>query len=148
MYRFGHWCSFSRKAGTICGMTLQESVQLFVAIQSSIMAVSHIVQPHAWVDFFVWLRGKGAAGVFANGFLALWFGTLIAAFHPVWSGPAIVITLIGWAQVLKGAIAFIVPSLSMRGFARVSHERSQEFVFAGFGLLAIGALSWYVVLTA
>jgi len=29
------------------------------------------------VDFFVWLRGKGHAGVFANGFLSLWFGGLI-----------------------------------------------------------------------
>jgi hypothetical protein len=127
-------------------MTVQESVQLFVAVQSSIIAVSHIVQPHAWVDFFVWLRGKGHAGVFANGFLSLWFGGLIVAFHPVWSGPAIVITLIGWAQVIKSAIAFVVPSLSMRGFQRVSHERSREFVIAGSGLLAISALSWYVVL--
>ena len=127
-------------------MTVVESVQLFVALQSSIIAVSHIAQPHAWVDFFVWLRGKGHAGVFANGFLSLWFGGLIVAFHPVWSGPAIVITLIGWAQVIKATIAFVAPSLSMRGFARVSHERSREFVIAGFGLLAISALSWYVVL--
>lgn len=127
-------------------MSAVESVQLFVALQSSVIAVSHIVQPGAWVDFFVWLRGKGHAGVFANGFLALWFGALIVAFHPVWSGPAIVITLIGWAQVLKGAIAFVMPSLSMRGFERVSHERRHEFVIAGFGLAAIGAVCWYVVL--
>ena len=128
-------------------MTLQESIQLFVAIQSSVMALSHIAQPHAWVDFFVWLRGKGHAGVFANGFLALWFGGLIVAFHNVWSGLPIVITLLGWAQVLKATIAFAVPQLSMRGLMRVSHERSYEFVGAGFGLLALSGVAWYLVFT-
>jgi hypothetical protein len=127
-------------------MTLPESVQLFVAVQSSIMAVSHIAQPHAWVDFFIWLRGKGHAGVFANGFLSLWFGALIVAFHPVWTGPAIAITLIGWAQVLKAAVAFILPAVSMRGLARVSHERSHEFIIGGVGLLALSGVCWYVVL--
>ena len=58
-------------------MNLQQSVEFFVAVQSLVMGVSHIVQPRAWVDFFVWLREKGHAGVFANGFLSLWFGTLI-----------------------------------------------------------------------
>jgi hypothetical protein len=104
------------------------------------------MQPRAWVDFFVWLRGKGHAGVFVNGFLSLWFGSMIAAFHPVWSGAAMVVTLLGWAQVVKGTIAFVVPSLSARGLARVSPERSHEFVIGGAGLLALSAVVWYVLL--
>jgi len=51
--------------------------EFFVALQTLVIGVSHVVQPRAWVDFFVWLRGKGHAGVFANGFLSLWFGGLI-----------------------------------------------------------------------
>ena len=125
---------------------MPEAIQLLVAIQTSIIAVSHIVQPHAWVDFFVWLRGKGHAGVFANGFLSLWFGGLIVGFHPVWSGPALVITLMGWAQLVKATVAFTAPALSMRGLERVSHERSREFVIGGIGFLGISALSWYLVL--
>jgi hypothetical protein len=35
--------------------------------------------------------------VSAKGFLALWFGTIIVAFHNVWSGLAMVVTLLGWA---------------------------------------------------
>jgi hypothetical protein len=127
-------------------MTLHQSIELFVAIQTLVIAVSHIAQPRAWVEFFVWLRGKGHAGVFANGFLSLWFGGVIVAFHPVWSGPAIIVTLLGWAQVVKASVAFIAPQLSMRGFARVSPERSHEFVGAGVGLLAISGVCWYVVL--
>jgi hypothetical protein len=129
-------------------MNSQESIQFLVALQSLVMAISHIAQPRAWVDFFVWLRGKGHAGVFANGFLALWFGTVIVAFHNVWSGLAIVVTLLGWAQVLKATVAFVAPQLSMRGLMRVSYERSHEFVVAGVALLAMSGVCWYVVLAS
>ena len=127
-------------------MTLQQSVEFLVAIQTSIIAISHIAQPRAWVDFFVWLRAKGHAGVFANGFLSLWFGSIIVAFHQVWSGPAIVVTLLGWAQVVKALVAFAAPQVSMRGLARVSPERRHEFVIGGFALLAISVVCWYIVL--
>src|SRR5690349_8140494 len=129
----------------MCLMTPQESVQFLVAIQSLVIAVSHMVQPKAWVDYFVWLRGLGRTGIFLNGFLTLWFGTIIVAFHNVWSGPEVVITLLGWGQVIKAAVAFIAPSISMKGFERVSHERRHEFVIAGAVLLAISGVCWYVV---
>ena len=128
-------------------MTPQESIELLVAVQSLVVAVSHIVQPRAWVDFFVWLRSKGHAGVFANGFLTLWFGTIIVAFHNVWSGLAMVVTLLGWAQVVKGTVAFVAPQLSMRGFMRVAPERAHEFVIAGVMFLGLSGVCWYLVLT-
>jgi hypothetical protein len=127
-------------------MASHQSVELFVAIQTLVIAMSHIAQPRAWVDFFVWLRGKGHAGVFANGFLSLWFGAFIVAFHQVWTGPALVVTLLGCAQVVKGTVAFVLPQVSMRGFERVSHERRHEFVVAGAGFLVFSGFCWYVAL--
>jgi hypothetical protein len=128
-------------------MSPPDSIELLVAVQSLVIAISHITQPRAWVDFFIWLRGKGHAGVFANGFLSLWFGSIIVAFHNVWSGLEIVVTLLGWAQILKATVAFVVPQLSMRGLMRVSHDRTHEFVVAGVGLLALSGVCWYLVLT-
>lgn len=127
-------------------MSPQESVQLFVAIQTLVVGLSHALQPRAWVDFFIYLRSKGHTGVFANGFLSLWFGGIIVAFHNVWSGPEMVITLLGWAQMIKGTIAFLIPSLSMRGFMRVSQERSHEYVIAGVAFIAFSGLCWYIAL--
>jgi hypothetical protein len=127
-------------------MSLPHAIELFVAIQTLVIAVSHMAQPRAWVEFFVWLRGKGHAGVFVNGFLSLWFGALIVAFHPVWSGLAMVVTLLGCAQIVKGSVAFILPRVSMRGLARVSLDRRHEFVGAGAALLALSGFCWYLVL--
>ena len=125
---------------------MEHAVQLFAAVQCTVVALSHIFQPRAWVDFFLWLRSKGHAGVFANGMLSLWFGALIVAFHNVWEGLPIVLTLLGWSQVIKAFVAFVFPSVSMKGFNRVSHERSTEFVWAGLFLLAISGVLWYLVI--
>ena len=126
---------------------MEQAVQLFAAVQCTVVALSHIFQPRAWVDFFVWLRSKGHAGVFANGMLSLWFGALIVAFHNVWEGLPIVLTLLGWSQVIKAFVAFVFPAVSMKGLNRVSHERSSEFVWAGLFLLVISGVLWYIVFT-
>lgn len=126
---------------------MERAVEIFAAVQCSVIALSHILQPGAWVEFFVWLRSKGRAGVFANGFLSLWFGGVIVAFHNVWEGLPIVLTLLGWAQVIKALVAFVLPDVSMKGLQRVSHERSTEFVWAGLFLLALSGVFWYLVFT-
>jgi hypothetical protein len=126
---------------------MEHAVQVFAAVQCSVVALSHVFQPRAWVDFFTWLRSKGHAGVFANGMLSLWFGGIIVAFHNVWEGLPVVLTLLGWGQVIKAFVALVLPSVSMKGLNRVSHERSSEFVWAGLFLVALSGVFWYVVAT-
>src|SRR6478735_4783437 len=64
--------------------------------------------------------GAGRAGVFLNGFLALGFGSLVVAFHNIWTGLPVVLTIFGWAQVLKGFVSFVAPRIALRGLSRVS----------------------------
>lgn len=127
---------------------MEQQVEVFAALYMAVMGLSHIIQPQAWVEFFIWLRGKGRAGVFVNGFLCLSFGAFIVAFHNVWSGLPMILTLLGWSQVLKGLLSFLAPQIGMRTLARVSPERSREFVAAGAVLLVVSALLWASVLTS
>jgi len=126
---------------------VEHAVQVFAAVQSLVVGLSHVVQPRAWVDFFVWLRGFGRAGVFANGFLSLWFGGIVVAFHNVWEGLPVVLTVLGWAQVVKAFVAFVLPDLSMRGLNRVAPERAHEFVWGGVVLLGLSGVFWYLAFT-
>ena len=98
-----------------------------------------------WVAFFVALRDKGLAGVFVNGFLTLWFGSVIVVFHNVWTGLPIVLTVIGWSQIIKAAVSFIAPRLAMRSMARVSIERAWEFQVAGVMLIGLSGVMAYLV---
>ncbi len=119
---------------------MERAVAIFALIHLTIMGISHITAPRAWVDFFIRLREQGHRGVFVVGFMSLGFGSIIAAFHQVWSGWPLVLTLLGWAQVLKAAIYFIWPAFGLKKLQRVSVDRPRDFIYAGIGLLVIAAL--------
>ena len=128
-------------------MDTQTSVQLFALVHLTTMGLSHILAHRGWAEFFILLREKGTAGVFVVGFLSLGFGSVVVAFHPVWSGPAIVLTLFGWAQVLKGLLYFSIPAYGRRKLGLVSIDRSRLFMIPGAGLLVIAGFLLWIVLT-
>src|SRR5688500_6092972 len=127
------------------GTSMERAAQIFAAVNFIVIGLSHILQPRAWVDFFVMLRAKGNAGVFANAMLSLFVGSIIVAFHTVWTGLPIVLTVVGWGQVVKGLLNLTMPSIGARTLARVSVERSSEFIAAGAVLLAVGLLQVYLI---
>lgn len=122
-----------------------KAIEVLAGLQFLVIGLSHLLQPRAWVEFFVLLRGKGDAGVFANSFLSLWFGSLVVVFHNVWTGLAVVLTVIGWAQLVKALVGFVAPRVSMRGLQRVSVERAWEFQVAGVLFLILSGLMAYLV---
>lgn len=125
---------------------MQRNIEIFAAVQFLVIVLSHMLQPRAWAEFFIILRGKGHAGVFANGFLSLIFGSVIVAFHNVWGGLPTVLTVIGWAQLVKAFIAFVVPRWSLRSMDRIAVERAHVFIVPGAIFVVLGALMGYVVL--
>lgn len=126
---------------------MEQAIEIYAAVQFLVIGLSHAFQPRAWVDFFTWLRSKGHPGVFVNGFLSLIFGSVIVGFHNVWTGLPMVLTLIGWAQVIKALVSFVMPQWGMRGLQRVSYDRAHEFVVGGLVFLALSALMVYIVVT-
>jgi hypothetical protein len=120
-------------------VTSEHAIQVFAVVNFVVIGLSHIAQPRVWFEFFVLLRAKGYPGVFANAMLSLLIGSIIVAFHNVWTGLPVVLTLIGWAQVLKGLISLVAPSVGMKGLMRVSEERAWEFQAGGAVFLAVSA---------
>ncbi len=121
-------------------MTLQTGVEVFAIIHLTTMGLSHITAHRAWAEFFILLREKGHAGVLVVGFISLGFGSIIAAFHPVWSGVPLVLTLLGWSQVLKGLIYLSFPAVGLKKLHFVSLERSKIFIVPGVGFLVFAAV--------
>lgn len=121
-------------------MTIERATEVFAVVNLLVIGVSHIAQPKVWVEFFTFLRERGHAGVFFNGMLSLTFGSILAAFHNVWTGLPMIVTLLGWAQVLKGLLSLVAPSIGLKKMMRVSMERAWEFQAAGVVLVAVAAL--------
>lgn len=126
---------------------MERAIQIFAIINFVVIGLSHVFQPHAWVDFFVYLRERREAGVFATAFLSLMFGSIVVAFHNVWTGLPVVLTIIGWAQVLKALIYFVFPSFGLRKLQIPSHERAHLFVVPGVLFLIVAGLLVYHLVT-
>lgn len=62
------------------------------------------------------------------------------AFHDLWHGIPMLVTLLGWGWTVKGALYLIRPKIALKMLARVSVERAHEFVIAGVVLVELGAL--------
>ena len=126
---------------------MQRAVEVYAIVNLLVIGLSHVLQPHAWVDFFVYLRERGKAGVFAIAFLSLIFGSLIVAFHNVWSGLPLVLTVLGWAQVTKATIYFVFPGFGLRKLQIPSHDKAHYFVYPSLLLFAIAGLLIYHLAT-
>lgn len=135
--------AFTFLAKPINAVSIQTSVQIFAIIHLTTIGLSHIVAHRAWAEFFILLKNRGHAGVFVVAFMSLGFGSMVAAFHPVWSGIPLVLTLLGWAQVLKGLLYFCLPAVGLRGLERVSMKRSRMFMAPGFAFVALASLLLY-----
>jgi len=122
---------------------MERSVEVLAVILSGVMGLSHILQPKAWAEFFILLRGKGDAGAFVDGFLNLQAAGIIIAFHNVWSGIPALLTVVGWCLLIKSLIRFCAPKVALRMMARVSVERAWEFQVAGAGLVVLAGLLGY-----
>lgn len=123
---------------------MEKPIQIFAAVSFLVIGLSHIFQRSGWVEYFAKLHSLGRLGPFAEGFLCLNFGAVIVSFHNVWTVPEVVLTLIGWAQVLKALIRFVAPAAVLRLYARMGPDRAWQFQMAGGLFLALSALMVYL----
>lgn len=123
---------------------MEHSVQLFAAVSFLVIGLSHLIQPNAWVTYYQALVANGTTGAFFEGFLLLSLGGIIVGFHNVWQGPAILLTLVGWTQVLKGLVRFVAPQAALRGMARATPERAWLFRVGGIVALFLSGYMWWL----
>ena len=123
---------------------MEQATQVFAAVSFLVIGLSHLAQSRAWVTFYQALAARGTTGAFLEGFVILNFGALIVAFHNVWHGPATVLTVIGWAHLLKGTGRFVAPQIGLRVIERINQERAWHFQAGGVIALLLSGFLWWV----
>ena len=125
---------------------MEEAIEKLAVISFFLIGVSHIFQPRVWADFFIGIREKGEVGAFINAFIHFPLGALIVAFHNVWHGIPMILTLLGYGLLFKGFINFVFPKLGLKTLEQVSYEKSWGFVTAGVFSVGIALLFLYSLL--
>ena len=124
---------------------MERVAEWYALVTCVVVGVSHLVQPRAWAASFAALHRLGTPGAFVNGGLSLVPGAAFVAAHPVWTGPATALTLLGWALVVKGTVCLLAPSVALRGMGRAGAGRGREFSAGGVMLLAVAGTVGYVL---
>jgi len=117
-----------------------QAVELLIAVSLIVIGLSHIIAHKAWGEFFEKLVALGRPGAFANGFLTLVPGTIVVGFHQIWSGIPVIVTLLGWAWVIKGTLIFLYPDRGVRSMQRVNQNNSRLFIVPGIIMLIVAGL--------
>jgi uncharacterized protein YjeT (DUF2065 family) len=125
---------------------MEAAIQRLAIATFLVIGLSHIIQPRLWARFFIEIRNRGESGSFILGFIHLPLGVLIVAFHNVWHGAPLVLTLIGYSLVLKSFGYFVFPKRSLKTLSRGSLERSWEFVVAGIFSVALSGLLFFILI--
>ena len=125
---------------------MEAAIQRLAIATFLVIGLSHIIQPRLWAHFFIDIRSRGETGIFILGFIHFPLGVLIVAFHNVWHGAPLVLTLIGYSLVLKSLGYFVFPKRGLKTLSRVSVERSWEFVVAGIFSVALSGLLIFILL--
>jgi hypothetical protein len=125
---------------------METSIEKLAAICFLVTGLSHIIQHRVWAEFFIILREKKEVGSFLNGLLHFPLGAIIVSFHNVWHGFPLIVTLMGWGLLIKSLIYLTYPKHGLRMLARVSVERSWEFVVAGVMSVAVSGLILFSLL--
>ena len=126
---------------------MELAIQKIAIVSFFVIGLSHIIQSRTWAQFFIDIRNKGEMGSFINAFIHLPLGALIVGFHNVWQGIPMILTFMGYSWVLKSFIYFVFPKRGLKTMARVSLERSWEFIAGGVILVGIGGLLLFSVIS-
>jgi uncharacterized protein YjeT (DUF2065 family) len=127
-------------------MDLIVGIERLTALAFIVTGLSHITAPHAWARFFIDLRDRGETAGFINAFIHIPLGLLIVAFHPVWTWPQAVVTVVGWLLTLKGTAHFLWPRLTQRTMAHITEKNAAQFRYAGILSMAFGLFVGWIAL--
>lgn len=119
---------------------METGLQIAFSIQLAVIGIAHIFRPDPLIQFCRVLAAKGEAGVIIIAILSLCTGSFLVAFHNIWTGIPIVLTVFGWAQLLKGTVYFLFPSSGLRMLERVTPERRILFRLPGIPFVAMSVL--------
>lgn len=123
---------------------MDRAAEWFVLLTAVPVGLSHLFRPGDWRAAYAALHRLGRPGAFLNGGLSLFAGAALVAAHPIWGGPGVVVTVLGWLMVAKGAGCLLLPDKALRSMAAGAGSGA-GFRIGGVVLLGVAAAAGYAL---
>ena len=131
------------------GSTGEEGILKVAAPALVLLGLSQIYATERWQTYYRWLSHMGTTGVRINGLVSLAVGGPIVILHNVWSGPPLLLTLLGWLLLSESMLCLFVPGAGLAGLAEVD-DVVRERIIRGTGaaLIVVGGVLLAHLMTA
>ncbi|WP_420449274.1 hypothetical protein [Candidatus Palauibacter sp.] len=93
---------------------LARAVEMFVSINLIALGASFLLRPGDWKALLTHLQSKGTAGSLPLALIGLGVGSFVVAFHNIWDGVPMIVTIYGWAALLKGTFQVLYPGIALK----------------------------------
>jgi len=121
---------------------MPDPLEKALALGFLIIGLSHVLHGKRWAAFFEPLF-RNSGGPFVIAMFTLPLGLLIVVTHNVWTmNLSVLVTLYGWASLVKGSLYFLCPALPERVVTEKIRS-PRHFAVAGSVLMILGLLMVY-----
>ena len=105
------------------------------------IGLTQIYASGIWMTYYRRIAEAGERGVRLHGFLTLTIGTLVLRLHWVWSGAAVVLSLLGVLMLVEGLLCMLIPKLGVQSL-RILDEASKArtLFFTGALMIIVGGV--------
>lgn len=88
---------------------MEQAVQLMAGLSFTILGLSYLFRAREWNGWLIEVEQRGKQASLVFGGISLLLGAFIVAFHPVWEGIPLILTIIGILSLIKGTVYLLFP---------------------------------------
>lgn len=119
------------------------SVEIMVGLIFVILGASILMRPAAWEALIRRIiNGNSQNALLAIGGINLLLGAFIIAFHWVWYGMSMIVTLIGVLLFLRGSCTLLFPGYIQSLFPKFESRINAVIRYSGMFAVILGLLSF------
>ena len=116
------------------------------AVAAAVLLIAGLSQIYAsglWMSYYRRITDAGPSGVRLHGLLALALGTIVLRLHWVWSGAAVVLSILGVLMVAEGVMCVAAPKLGVQSLQVLDETAKARTLFLTgvFVIVAAGVLA-------
>ena len=113
---------------------MEHAVAFMIGVSALVVGLSFIVRAKGWAEYLAHVRKAGEPAALIIGYLHLLVGTFIVAFHWIWEGWPLLVTLLGVKAILEGVTYTLFPAVMP---AMLGWYASRRGLFPVFGVLTM-----------
>ena len=122
---------------------MEQAIELMMAICFLLLGLSLLFRSGDWLDWMHFLQQRGTNSSIVLGMTNLLLGTFIIAFHWVWSGLAMIVTIFGCLFMFRALVLLMCPKFLPGMLKHVLEHHRSLIPFAGVFAAVVGLLLFY-----